>query len=92
MEDYEKIPISCQEFIGELKIGWEGQNQDIPREDFHGDKLRNCWKIENLRLLDLRSVSSLMASQQATKVNYSHEWVDMVTKTKRSKYFENHTT
>jgi hypothetical protein len=84
-----------------LKPVWQvftdRQWKPVPR------RFSSSWKIwgfmrekmfhfENLRFMYLRSVFSLMASQQATKVNYSHEWVDTVTKTKRSKYFENHTT
>jgi hypothetical protein len=34
-------------------------------------------------IMDLRDVSSLMASQQAIKVNNNHEWIDMVTKTEK---------
>jgi hypothetical protein len=37
--------------------------------------------------MDLRDISSLMASQQAIKVNNSHEWIDMVTKTKKLQIF-----
>jgi hypothetical protein len=39
---------------------------------------------ENYRL---RSISSLMTSQQAIKVNYSHEWINIVTKTEKLQIF-----
>jgi hypothetical protein len=38
-------------------------------------------------IMDLRDISSLMASQQAIKVNNSHEWIDMVTKTEKLQIF-----
>jgi hypothetical protein len=37
--------------------------------------------------MDLRDIYSLMASQQAIKVNNSHEWIDMVTKTEKLQRF-----
>jgi hypothetical protein len=37
--------------------------------------------------MDLRHISLLMASQQAIKVNNSHEWIDMVTKNKKLQIF-----
>jgi hypothetical protein len=39
--------------------------------------------IQEKDIDDLRGVSSLMATQQAIKVNNSHEWIDMVTKTEK---------
>jgi hypothetical protein len=43
--------------------------------------------IQEKDKMDLRRISSLMASQQAIKVNNSHEWIDMVTKTKKLQIF-----
>jgi hypothetical protein len=43
--------------------------------------------IQEKDIMDLRDISSLMASQQAIKVNNSHEWIDMVTKTKKLQIF-----
>jgi hypothetical protein len=37
--------------------------------------------------MDLRDVSSLIASHQETKVNNSHEWIDMVTKIEKLQIF-----
>jgi hypothetical protein len=38
-------------------------------------------------IMDLRDIYSLMASQQAIKVNNSHGWIDMVTKTEKLQIF-----
>ncbi len=37
--------------------------------------------------MDLRDISSLMASQQAIKMNNSYEWIEMVTKTEKLQIF-----
>jgi hypothetical protein len=37
--------------------------------------------------MDLRDISSLMARQQAIKVNNSHERIDMVIKTEKLQMF-----
>jgi hypothetical protein len=38
-------------------------------------------------IIDLRDISSLMANQQAIKVNNGHEWIDMITKTEKLQIF-----
>jgi hypothetical protein len=43
--------------------------------------------VQENDIMDLRGISSLMARQQAIKMNYSHEWIDMVTKMRNSKHF-----
>jgi hypothetical protein len=40
-----------------------------------------------MNIMDLRYIFSLMASQQAIKVNNNHEWIDMVTKTEKLQIF-----
>jgi hypothetical protein len=60
---------------------WTWFNDLTWDKDIHG-----IW-FKNMRFLDLRGISSLMASQQAIKVHNIHEWVDMVTKIEKLQGF-----
>jgi hypothetical protein len=53
--------------------------------NWENEYLRNL--IQEKDIMDLRDISSLMASQQAIKMNNSHEWIDMVTKTEKLQIF-----
>jgi hypothetical protein len=48
--------------------------------------IQGIW-FKNMRIVDLRDISSLMVSQQAIKMSNSHEWIDMVTKTENLQIF-----
>jgi hypothetical protein len=48
--------------------------------------IQGIW-FKSKDIMDLRDISSLMASQQAIKVKNSHEWIDMVTKTEKLQIF-----
>jgi hypothetical protein len=86
MKDIDMIHIGSYHFengILDITMSFQFIHLWTSFNDFSWERGYSRNFIQETDIMDLRGISSLMASQQAIKVNNSHKWIDMVTKTKK---------